>query len=91
MQEGVVQLDPAVVEWRHADGEVLVLDLRNSRYLSINRAGALLWPLLAVGVMPSALAAQLSDAFDLPPVRAARDVERFLQWLGERGLLLARH
>jgi hypothetical protein len=71
-----------------ADGEVLVLDLRNSHYLAINRSGALLWPLLIAGATRASLAATLREAYDLTPALAARDVERFLDWLGERGLLL---
>jgi Coenzyme PQQ synthesis protein D (PqqD) len=88
MGKDIVQLDPAAVEWRQADGEVLVLDLRNSRYLAINRTGALLWPLLHQGATPAALQAAVSGAYDLPPADAERDVDRFLGWLGERGLLL---
>ncbi len=70
------------------DGEVLVLDLRNSHYLAINRSGALLWPLLVAGATRASLASRLREAYDLAPAVAARDVDWFLDWLGGRGLLL---
>jgi hypothetical protein len=84
----VVRLDGAAVEWREVDGEVLVLDLRNSSYLAINRSGTLLWPLLLAGATRAALAAALCEAHDPPPADAASDVEDFLRWLDERGLLV---
>jgi hypothetical protein len=84
----VVRLDSAAVEWRDADGEVLVLDVRNSRYLAINRSGALLWPLIVAGATHAALAAALCQAHDLAPADAVSDVEHFLAWLDERGLLV---
>jgi hypothetical protein len=87
----IVRLDDSAVEWRLVDGEILVLDLRNSHYLAINRSGAVLWPLLLAGATRPSLAAALQEAYDLPGTDAGRDVDRFLDWLDGRGLLLGGH
>src|SRR5205809_908911 len=44
-----LRLRSADLHWRAVEGEVLALDARTALYLAVNRAGALLWELLARG------------------------------------------
>lgn len=76
------------VEWREIEGEIVVLDLRRSTYLAVNRIGALLWPRLAAGATRSALVQRLVDDFDLEPSTAESDVDGFLQELRDQELLV---
>ena len=75
------------VDWRVVDGEIVVLDLRTSIYLGINRSGATLWPLLAEGATGGELEAHLVERFALSRSQAAEDVAAFLSMLRDVDLL----
>jgi hypothetical protein len=81
------QLNPETVSWREVDGEVLVLDLAASRYLSTNAAGALLWQHLAAGATREELVAALVEEFAIGRDRAFADVDAFLDTMSSQGLL----
>ena len=82
-----IRLRPEALEWREIDGEVVALDGRESLYLGINRAGAVLWPLLVGGASRDELGLALRERFGLGSVQADRDVDAFLADLSGRGLL----
>lgn len=77
------------VEWREADGEVVVLDMRDSTYFAVNRTGAAVWPELVEGATREDLVQRLVDRFDVDEGTAAEDLDRFLGEVRERGLLAA--
>lgn len=76
------------LSWRRVDDEVVVLDLRSSRYLSLNGSGALLWEALAEGADEDQLAAALVDEYDIDRARAEQDARAFLDDCLERGIIL---
>lgn len=76
------------VSWTPTDdGQIVVLDLRTSRYLSLNASGAQLWTLLAEGATEAQLVDGLVARFGLAQDSAGRDVSAFLATLRERDLL----
>ena len=75
------------IDWREIDGEVVVLDRREGRYLAINPSGAVLWPALVEGASEDALVERLAERYRLERDRARADVRAFLDWLRARGLL----
>ncbi len=81
------RLKPSAVDWRIADGEVVALDVANSRYLAVNRSGAVLWPLLAEGATRDRLRDALVERYGQEEEVATKDVRAFLGWLDESGLL----
>ncbi|MCW2666871.1 MAG: conserved hypothetical protein of unknown function [Frankiales bacterium] len=83
----MVKLRGDDVIWREVESELVVLDLRSSRYLKVNGAGTVLWPLLVEGADEPALVERLVSRFALPPEQAAADVAAFLVTLRERALL----
>lgn len=64
-----------------------MLDLRNSMYLSTNPAGSVLWRRLEQGTSRSELVDALVAEFEIPPERAAQDVDAFLADCRQRQLL----
>ena len=78
---------PEDLSWRRVDDEVVVLDLRSSRYFSLNGSGALLWEALVDGADEEALAAALVAQFGIDPARAAQDTGAFLDDCVERGIV----
>ena len=76
------------LEWRELEGEIVVLDLRRSTYLAVNRIGALLWPRLLGGATRDSLVQTLIDDFGLEGSEAESDVSAFLQALREQELLI---
>jgi hypothetical protein len=75
------------IDWREIDGEVVVLDRRQGRYLAVNPSGAVLWPALVEGATEETLVERLLSRYVVDREKARRDVGAFLDWLGERGLL----
>lgn len=61
------------------------VDLRGM--ISLNATGALLWEALQTSQTTESLTALLLEQFDVEEVRAAADVERFVQLLSEHQLL----
>lgn len=67
--------------------ETIVLDLRDSLYLSANPAGTVLWRRLETGATRSELVAALLSEFEVERERAAADVDAFLTDCRRRELL----
>jgi Coenzyme PQQ synthesis protein D (PqqD) len=82
------KLRDADLDWREVEGELVALDLRESRYLAINRTGQVLWTALAEGATEDELTERLVEAFDIERTRAAADVNAFTTDLESRGLLV---
>ena len=82
-----VRLRERDLEWRRIEGEIVAIDLNESIYLTVNRSGATIWPLLAEGASKEGLAGALVEAFDLTRAEAERDVAVFLEALEQAGLL----
>lgn len=75
------------VMWKQVDDEIVVLDLRASRYLQVNDSGAFLWPLLVDGREHADLVKALTEAFSIEQTQASSDLDAFLAALTERDLL----
>ena len=69
------------------DDEIVILDTRSANYLALNRAGAVLWPLLVDGAAVDTLAAALVDAFGITAEQAETDVAAFVAALRDSGLV----
>jgi hypothetical protein len=75
------------VTWRELGDEVVVLDLRTNRYLSVNASGVALWRELEKGATEQELVDRLMEAFELDAAQATSDVRAFLQLLQTKDLL----
>jgi hypothetical protein len=75
------------LSWREIDGEIVILDLQASKYLSLNGSGALIWRALTEGADDSAIVDRLSSHFEIDKQQAATDVAAFLDQCVELGLV----
>jgi hypothetical protein len=75
------------ITWREIDGDLVILDLRSSTYLTANASATALMRELAEDRTLQQLIDFLAQAFDLPEQRAQEDVRAFLEELSQRGLL----
>lgn len=76
------------VSWAPTDDDaVIVLDLRTSRYLSLNAAGSVLWLRLVEGASRQDLVSALRDRFGIDDEVAGQGVASFLDDLRSRDLL----
>jgi hypothetical protein len=82
-----IRLRTTRLEWRDVEDGIVAVDLEASVYLTVNRAGTLLWPMLAEGAQRHDLVARLAREFGLEEDSAGRDVDTFLGTLRQRGLL----
>jgi hypothetical protein len=73
--------------WREIDGDLVILDLRSSTYLTANASATVLMRQLTEECSLPQLVQALVDAFDIPDHRAQQDVQAFLDELGASGLL----
>jgi hypothetical protein len=82
------RIDPDSIICRTVDNEMLALDLRNSRYLSINRTATVLWPLLERGSTFEQLQIALTDRWNVSDEQARLDVAGLLEALSNDGFLV---
>jgi hypothetical protein len=82
-----LRLRTEALEWARLDGEIVALDLRGERYLSLNRTGAALWAGLASGATREELLDRLVENFSADRETAARDLDAFLENARSLGLL----
>ncbi len=75
------------LEWRQVEGEIIALDVATSRYLSVNRTGAVLWSDLATGASREDLVSRLVDEFGVDRETATEHLDAFLGSLAEENLL----
>lgn len=75
------------VIWREVDGDVVGLDLRSSRYFTLNATAAQLWKLLEHDAEEDELVDALVRDHGVEPDRARTDVGAFLDVMREHGLL----
>jgi len=75
------------ISWLPVEEQILVLDLRTSRYVSLNESAAALWAALAGGGTADELVDVLRTRYDIDVALAQRDVTAFLDGLRERDLL----
>ena len=83
----MLKLREGQLAWKEVDGETLLLDLRESKYLSVNPSATLLWRHLVEGTTRDELVAALAAEYELPEDRAGADVDAFLADLRRRELL----
>ncbi|WP_278235232.1 PqqD family protein [Isoptericola sp. AK164] len=76
------------VTWQEIDGELVLLDLASSAYLTTNRAGTLLAQALVDGADTGELATALVEEFDIDEERARHDAAAFVDELRRRSLLV---
>ncbi len=84
-----LRLRADAVDWKRVDGEIVALDLVQSRYLAVNATGTALWGSLAEGATREELAGLLVAAHGIAPSRAREDADAFVAWLQTEGLLEA--
>lgn len=75
------------LEWRAVHDEVVLLDLRTQHYLSLNRTGSALWPLIVEGVERGHLVQALRDRHDVDESVARRDIDVLVDQLRDADLL----
>lgn len=77
----------AGVTWQEIEGELVILDLERSVYLTTNGSGALLTKLLVQERTEGDLADALVDEFSIDRETALRDVRAFVDSLTQKKLL----
>lgn len=75
---------------REIDGEIVILDLAEQRYIGGNRTVTLLWPLLERGTDGDEMAAELEAGFDVSREQVEADVRALVEQLRDFGLLVER-
>lgn len=87
---GLLQIRREDLEWREVEGEVVILDLRSSKYLSLNKTGAVIWRELASGeATEEGLIAALQRSSEIDEERARKDVKGLIIELRAADLLKA--
>jgi hypothetical protein len=82
-----VKLRSEGLTWQEIDGELVILDLNNSVYLTTNTAGAVLAKLLTDERTLGELSDALVDRFKIEDDVARRDAEAFVNQLRDKRLL----
>ena len=88
--EAVLSLRIDDVTWTATENELVALDLRTSRYLTVNDSGIGLWQLLERGATATELVKALCAEYDVDEAAARTDIDAFLADLKERDLITKR-
>lgn len=75
------------VTWQEIDGELVILDMKTSAYLTTNVAGALLAKRLVDDATLDELTAALVAEFGVDDETARGDAEAFIEQLRDKDLL----
>ena len=75
------------ISWQELDGELVILDLQASVYLTTNKTGAFLAKLLTENRSPAELTDALVVAYGIDHDRASADASAFVRELERKGLL----
>lgn len=75
------------VSWRELDGQIVVLDLESSKYVTVSGAGAVIWEHLVPGASVDQIVEALVEVFDIDEATARSDTESFIDDLRQRNLL----
>ncbi|MFC7494561.1 MULTISPECIES: PqqD family protein [unclassified Nocardioides] len=73
--------------WREIDGDLVILDLRSSTYLTANASATVLMKQLTEERSAGELASSLVATFGISEQQAAQDVQAFLDELAGSDLL----
>lgn len=84
----LVKVREDTVVWRQVGDEIMILDTGSSEYLSVNKTGAVIWPLLVEGSTMPHLVQALVAEFGVDQVTAELDAQTFVSSLDELGLLV---
>lgn len=84
---GDMKLRADDLTWREIDGDLVILDLRSSTYLTTNASGAVLMKELTEDRTDDQLVQALVGAYDIPASQAESDVRTFVEALSNGGLL----
>jgi hypothetical protein len=82
-----VKLRSEGLTWQEIDGELVILDLKNSVYLTTNAAGAVIAKLLTEERTVDELSGALVATFGIENDIARRDTEAFVKQLKDKRLL----
>jgi hypothetical protein len=82
-----VKLRSEGLTWQEIDGELVILDLKSSVYLTTNAAGAVLAGMLTDERTMDELSDALVDRFGIEDDVARRDTEAFVNQLRDKRLL----
>ena len=77
------------ITWQEIDGELVILALQSSMYLTTNGSGAFLAKLLIEERTEQELATALAKEFDIADDVAAADTVDFLEQLADKKLLVS--
>jgi len=75
------------VAWRHIEGEIVILDLTTSEYLTLNETASVLWERLESWASVEDLTNCLVEAFEVESAVAEPDVLAFLERCNARKFL----
>ena len=73
--------------WVEVQDEVVILDTRTSRYLSLNESAAKLWAALGTGTSQEDMVSLLQERYGIDAATATRDVASFVEALREQDML----
>ena len=80
------RLDATAARWRMVGDSVVVMDLRNSAYFSVEGSVTAVWPRLEQGALLSDLARELASEFDADPEQILADITAIVEALEARGI-----
>ena len=86
VDETTFEVDDQVIT-EHIGDEMILLDLKGERYLSVDRVGQHIWSLLSGGASQAAVIDELQSKYQVDRSVLTSDVEKFVAKLLDLGLV----
>lgn len=87
-RDSFVQIDRSCARSRDVGDSIVVMDLKNSVYFSVEGSIAQVWPAFVKGVVLSDAAQSLAEVFETDASEIETDLVELCSQLDERGVLL---
>jgi hypothetical protein len=78
---------PEFVTWKDLSSGVVLLDLKNGTYFTLNETASAIWKGMVAGSTSAGILAQLCDDYECTSEDAGQDLERTIAELLAEGLL----
>ena len=83
----MVKIDREKIFWRKVDDEIVVLNIGTGFYYSLDEIASFIWSEVAAGEVPEAIAAHLTEAYEIDVRTAQKDLKGILEYFKKEGLI----
>ena len=83
----MAKIDKEKIFWRKVDDEIVVLNIGTGFYYSLDEIASFIWSRVAEDEAPEAIAAHLTETYEVDARTAQKDLKGVLEYFHKEGLI----